>query len=246
MDLPDDLNEICDCATAIWPKNWFENFGSSAFFHVAGLREYICELYGPKTPSTVAEILIKYKDNVPSLIKPQWVAKVSGTNLQDLDLEECLADGKFNNLTNTNIKNSYTGRPVTFPAAMLTYLAATLLSKEINDRNGYKNFQIRFAGYYIIGFGEIYPKLDSTQKTKLVEDTQQTLSTDYEFFNQMAKGQPVTKPCANRTVESLRRMTDKDGRFFPQLEVKSYQLRTDIGGIKTPAQIERTYLEFRV
>lgn len=246
MNLPDHLREICDHKTANWPKNWFENFGSKAFFHLVGLREFIYKHYGPESPTKVAGKLIQHKEEVAALIKPKWLFDIYGTAPQDLDIETCLDKDNFNNLTAANIRNSYTGTPVTFPAALLSFLAASVfLDRQENEGYAHKRFQIRFSGHYIAGFGEIFPQLNPTQKAELASHTQQTTTSDYKCFYQMADGKPVTKPFADRTAEFLKGKTDKDGHPIPQLEVKRYELRTDISGQKKPASSERTYFQFR-
>lgn len=248
MNFPNDFRQICDQETAGWPRNWFENFGSNAFFHVVGLREYIDELYGPISPEKVAEKLTQHEADISSHFSPEWLAKIFETDIQDIDIKECMTSNNFTSFTRTNIRNAFSGTPLIFTAALPTFLAASLYAngQQENERNAHDKFEIRFAGYYIMGFGDIFPRLSTAQKARLAEYTQQTVTSDYECFYHMAEGRPVTKPLADRIAAFLEGEKDFSGNSIPKLQVKSYKLRTDVGKVKSPAKSERTYLRFRV
>lgn len=255
MTFPNELSGVCDHADAKWPKNWFKNFGSGTFFHVSGLREYVCEAHGPESPSVVAEWLIEHKDEIyfeseqefRSLITIDWLEDIYGSDQQDIDYKFCLITDNFTNLTVANVRDAYSGKPTTFAASLLVYMAAILFikRKNINYFNDLNILQIRFAGYYISNFSTMFPKMTDAQKIELTEHTGQVLPGNNLVFNQMADGRPVTKPLADRAAAFVQNLNIENGNLIPPLKVRPYQLRTDIkGGIKKSATAERTYLTF--
>lgn len=235
MIFPQDPFELCDSSEAAWPLNWFENFGRSAFFYVAGFREFIFDVYGPLSPSSVVDVLGEYRLRAPTLLPDIWLPKLFGASPQDVDIQETRKALNINNLTPANIRDAYSGKPVTFPAALLVVVAVTAFSNENTDQR--VQLQIRFAGHFLAGFGEIYPELSAVQRIKLSEATGQISPSSQSVFEQLANGRPVTYQLAQKISQALSNQME-----IPLLKVGTYVMRPDIGAIKKPAEQEKVFL----
>lgn len=276
MTFPTDFDQISDRAQARWPENWFENFGSSAFFHVVGLRDYIISHFGPISPSDVAKKLTAYKNEIffanpsivssngslkksfdaseydgefSSLVTRELLASIHKCSVQDIELLDSIVKDKLYNLTLANIKNAYSGEPITFAAALLVSIAIELFAEDSGESTS--GIQIRFAGYYISDFGAVFSEMGLGQKLKLCahvgdrlgqNDGNNAKKNDLRVFSQFASGRPVTKPLADRTADFL---NDLYGEEFPEFSAQPYDLRTDIPQkTKRPAEGEKTFISF--
>lgn len=262
MSLPEDLDGTCDKAASQWPDNWFENFGSGRFYYLSGLREYITDGFGPKSPTLVAEWLSEFRDEIyfeteqdglRSLVSRRWLADIYSVSEADIDHKSCLVKDDFHNLTPTNIREAYAGKPITFSAALLVYVAAVLFARKQGDdcRQANSRFQIRFAGYFISHFSSIYRGMSDIQRIELSEYSEQVLPGNNRVFHQMAEGQPVTYMLACRTREFIELMLEKQNGTAPKLRIMHYEKLVDMPELpmpdgtngRRPAE-ERIYIKF--
>ncbi|MEM9308841.1 MAG: hypothetical protein AAGA74_16230 [Pseudomonadota bacterium] len=192
MILPTNFHQISDYVQARWPDNCFENFGSHAFFHVVGLRDYVISHYGPISPSNVANKLISYKDEIffanpsivlpngsliksfnaleydgdfSSLVSPELLANIHKCSTQDIEHLDSIVEDNFYNLTLANIRNAYSDECITFSAAVLVYLAIELFATATEKPAS--GIQIRFAGYHIPDFDAVFAEMSLGEKLKL-------------------------------------------------------------------------------
>lgn len=236
IDLPSSPLSLSDSRESAWPLNWFRNFGSSNFYYVAGFKELVESLWGPLNTSAVIRLMDDARTKAPHLVPDRWLSAIAGVSPQDIQIEETRKAWGLDLLTDRNIRKLYEGQPVTFSVALLAVIACLLVSEE-HGKGSTVEVQIRFAGSFIVGFSDVYRALSMEQKQSLALATNQ-ISVDYEVFEEVAKGRPVTFAFAKQLTDQLARFSIGAGEKVPRLKIATYQRRTDVGSSKRPASHE--------